>query len=89
MEVHFMARRKFEIHDRVVGNDKRASFRERTGIIVDWLPSSSEYGVRFDDRAQEVEYVYSVWLDQVFGEDPKPATVQSPSTNVFSGARQQ
>ena len=55
-------RPKFTLGERVVGNQKKASFRDRTGVIVECLPRSSEYGVRFDDHPERVEYVISSWL---------------------------
>ncbi len=58
-----MARHKFSIGDRVIGNNKKASFWERCGVVVNWLAESSQYGVRFDDRPETTEYVMSTWLD--------------------------
>ncbi|HET6844121.1 MAG TPA: hypothetical protein VFK06_20945 [Candidatus Angelobacter sp.] len=57
-----MALRKFQINDRVKGKEEApASFRERTGIIVDFK-GKGEYGVRFDDATEVTEYVNSNWI---------------------------
>jgi hypothetical protein len=56
-----MASRKFQIGDRVIGEDEGpASFRTRTGTIVDFQPSGG-YGVRFD-APEIIEYVNSNWI---------------------------
>lgn len=56
-----MGRRKFEIGDRVIGNDKKADFREEKGTIIGYGPHQSEYKVHFDDKGDN--YVYSWWID--------------------------
>jgi len=56
-----MPRRKFDIGDKVVGNQKKASFYGRKGKIVRH-ESSSQYWVEFDDG--KIECVYSWWLDK-------------------------
>jgi hypothetical protein len=57
-----MGRRKFNIGDRVVGNNKRGSFWERKGTIIGYEPRTHEYIVRFDDGLKE--YVTPTWLDR-------------------------
>ncbi len=57
-----MGKRKFYIGEKVVGNDKRASFRDRRGIVLRYGPGKAEYLVRFDDGREE--YVNSWWLDR-------------------------
>jgi hypothetical protein len=60
-----MASRKFQMGDRVVGKDEgRASFRERTGTIVDFQGRGG-YGVRFDDAPAIIEYVNSDWISLI------------------------
>lgn len=56
-----MARTKFNIGDKVIGNDKKASFRERKGVVVSYL--KGQYKVRFED--DRTEYVDSEWLDKL------------------------
>ncbi len=56
-----MARTKFSIADKVIGNDKKASFRERKGVVVSYL--KGQYEVRFEDG--RTEYVNSNWLDKL------------------------
>ena len=56
-----MVRRKFNVGDKVIGNDKKASFRERKGTIVKY-ELGSQYWVMFDDGRKEC--VYSQWLDK-------------------------
>lgn len=56
-----MARRKFDLGDKVIGNEKKASFRERKGTIVEY-ESGSQYWVMFDDGQKEC--VNSWWLDK-------------------------
>ena len=58
--VNSMARRKFSIGDKVIGNDKKASFRERKGTVVSYL--KGQYEVHFQDG--RTEYVDSDWLDK-------------------------
>lgn len=58
-----MARRKFDSGDKVVGNDKRALFRRRRGIILGYGPHKAEYFVLFDDGT--MEFVNSWWLDRM------------------------
>jgi hypothetical protein len=47
-----MARRKFNVGDKVIGNEKKATFRERKGTIVG-CESGSQYWVVFDDGRKE------------------------------------
>ena len=56
-----MTRRKFSIGDRVIGNDKKASFRGRKGTVAGYEPGS-QYWVKFDDGPTEC--VYSWWLEK-------------------------
>jgi len=56
-----MGRRKFNIGDRIIGNDKKASFRDRRGTVVEYWVLTGEYLVRFDDGRDE--YVNPGWLD--------------------------
>lgn len=56
-----MVKRKFNIGDKVIGNEKKASFRERKGTIVQY-ESESQYWVMFDDGRKEC--VSSWWLDK-------------------------
>ena len=56
-----MGRRKFEIEDRVIGNDKKGSFADRKGTITGNIPEYSQYQVLFDDGVTET--VYSWWID--------------------------
>ena len=74
--LRFMRAAKFKIGNRVKGNDKKASFWDRTGVVVQWLSAKSEYGVRFDDRPDVVEYTMSSWLD------PAPLNPQQSSLSV-------
>lgn len=55
-----MVRRKFNIGDKVIGNEKKASFRERKGTIVQY-ELGSQYWVMFDGRKECVD---SRWLDK-------------------------
>ena len=56
-----MARRKFKVGDKVIGNEKKATFHERKGTIVG-CESGSQYWVVFDDGRKEC--AYSWWLDK-------------------------
>lgn len=56
-----MGKRKFNVGDRVIGNDKKASFRGRKGTVVGYIREYSQYQVRFDDGRTET--VYSWWID--------------------------
>lgn len=56
-----MAKRKFNMGDKVIGNEKKASFRGRKGTIVQY-ESGSQYWVIFDDGRKEC--VNSWWLDK-------------------------
>jgi hypothetical protein len=57
-----MAERKFRHGNRVVGReDGPASFRNRTGTVVDFKGRGG-YGVTFDDT-HVTEYLNSEWLD--------------------------
>jgi hypothetical protein len=55
-----MGKLKFNMGDKVVGNDKKASFRERKGTVIGYEPKTHEYLVRFDDDKEE--YVNPAWL---------------------------
>jgi hypothetical protein len=57
-----MGRRKFNEGDRVIGNDNKASFRDRRGIVVKYVPHKGEYLVHFDDNRDE--FVNTEWLDR-------------------------
>jgi len=56
-----MARKKFNVGDKVIGNEKKASFYGRKGTIVQYK-SQSQYWVMFDDGRKEC--VNSWWLDK-------------------------
>lgn len=56
-----MAKRKFKVGDKVIGNEKKASFRDRKGTIVGH-ESGSQYWVAFDDGRKEC--VNSSWIDK-------------------------
>lgn len=55
-----MGKLKFNMGDRVVGNDRKASFRDRKGTVIGYEPHTHEYLVRFDDGKNE--YVNPAWL---------------------------
>ena len=55
-----MVRRRFKVGGRVIGNDKKASFADREGTIVGYIPENSQYQVLFDDGRTET--VYSWWI---------------------------
>ncbi len=56
-----MGRRKFQIGDRVIGNNKKPSFADdKKGTIIGIL-ECSQYQVRLDDG--QIETVYSWWID--------------------------
>ena len=56
-------RGKFNFHpgQRVIGNDKKAAYRQRRGTVIKYGPGKSEYLVRFDDGREE--YVNTEWLE--------------------------
>jgi len=57
-----MGRLKFNMGDIVIGNDKKASFRDRRGTVIGYKPRTHEYLVRFDDGRNE--YVNPSWLNR-------------------------
>lgn len=57
-----MGRRKFDTGDRVIGDDRKASYRDRRGTIVKYGPHKAEYLVHFDDSKYETVNVE--WLDR-------------------------
>ena len=71
-----MSRRKFNIGDRVIGNDKKASFRDCGGTVVGYEPRTHEYLLRFDNG--ESEYVNPGWLKRVSKRDEVPL-IKNPS----------
>lgn len=54
---------KFYPGDRVIGNDKRADYRQCRGTAIKYGPGKGEYLVRFDDGREE--YVNTEWLEQL------------------------
>lgn len=54
-------RRKFNVGDKVIGNEKKASFSGRKGTIVQY-ESVGQYWVVFEDGQKEC--VYSWWLER-------------------------
>jgi site-specific DNA-methyltransferase (adenine-specific) len=56
-----MGGQKFNAGDRVIGNDKKASFRERPGAVIGYHRPTNEYLVHFDDGREE--YVNPGWID--------------------------
>ena len=55
---------KFNLAERVVGRESaRASFRRRTGTVIERGPGKAEYGVKFDDGP--IEYVESSWMERL------------------------
>lgn len=63
-----MPTRKFDIGDKVVGNQKKASFHGQKGKIIRH-ESNSQYWVEFDDGKRES--VYSWWLDKQPSDNPR------------------
>jgi len=63
-----MAKRKFDIGDKVIGNQKKGSFYGRKGKIVQY-ESGSQYWVAFDDGQKEC--VYSWWLEEWPSSSPR------------------
>jgi len=57
-----MGKRKFTKGEKVIGNDKKASFRGRRGIIISYGPHKGEYLVHFEDGKQEAVNVE--WIDK-------------------------
>ncbi len=54
---------KFIIGDRIIGREEgRASFRGRTGKVIEANPARSEYKVQFDDGRDE--WVNSPWIER-------------------------
>ncbi len=56
-----MVKRKFNVGNIVIGNEKKASFCGRKGTIVQY-ESGNQYWVLFDDGLKEC--VNSWWLDK-------------------------
>lgn len=52
---------KFYPGDRVIGNDKKAAYRQSPGTVVKYGPGKGEYLVRFDEGPEE--YVNTEWLE--------------------------
>jgi hypothetical protein len=57
-----MGKLKFNMGDSVVGNDKKASFRDRMGTVIGYEPHTHEYIVHFDDG--KIEHVNPAWLNR-------------------------
>ena len=57
----------FNPGQRVIGNDKKAAFRQREGTVVSYGPGRGEYLVRFDDGREE--YVNTQWLERLEAQD--------------------
>jgi len=57
-----MGKLKFNMGDIVIGNDKKASFRDRKGTVIGYEPRTHEYLVRFNDGRNE--YVNPSWLNR-------------------------
>jgi len=71
-----MGRLKFNMGDIVIGNDKKASFRDRKGIVIGYEPRTHEYLVRFDDGRNE--YVNPSWLNYGVKEGRSPSQKHPP-----------
>ena len=56
-----MGVRKFGLGDKVIGNDRKASFAGRKGVVVSYIREHSQYQVLFDDGITET--VYSTWIE--------------------------
>jgi len=67
-----MGRLKFNMGDMVIGNDKKASFRDRKGTVIGYEPRTHEYLVRFDDGRSE--YVNPSWLNHGVKEGRSPSS---------------
>ena len=57
-----IGRLKFNMGDIVIGNGKKASFRDRKGTVIGYEPRTHEYLVRFEDGRNE--YVNPSWLNR-------------------------
>ncbi len=57
-----MVKRKFEVDDPVIGNDRKASFRGRIGTVLAY-EKPGQYWVQFRDGVKEC--VDSRWLDRL------------------------
>jgi hypothetical protein len=60
------------VGDRVIGNEKKASFHGRKGAIVQY-ESRSQYWVMFNDGLKEC--VNSCWLDDIYASRPSSTHV--------------
>lgn len=56
-----MARRKFIIGEQVIGNDRKASYRGRRGVVIKY-ESAGQYWIIFEDSRKEC--VDSGWLNK-------------------------
>lgn len=56
-------KRKFEPGQRVIGNDKKASYRGKSGIVESYNEATREYFIRFDG-APVTECLSPSWLDR-------------------------
>lgn len=55
---------EIQLGERVVGKESaRASFRRRTGTVIERGPGKAEYGVKLDDGP--IEYVESSWMERL------------------------
>jgi hypothetical protein len=60
-------RLNFHPGQRVIGNDKKAAYRQREGTVVKYGPGKGEYLVRFDDGREE--YINTEWLEPLEAQD--------------------
>jgi hypothetical protein len=62
VEERIMGKMKFNAGDKIIGNNKKADYSDKKGIVIGYNQATGEYQIRLENG--EVHYVSPRWLDK-------------------------
>jgi len=60
---HIMGKMKFNMGDKIIGNNKKADYWDKKGIVIGYNRATSEYQIRLENG--EAHYVSPRWFDKL------------------------
>jgi hypothetical protein len=58
-----MGKKKFNVGDKVIGNDKKGSYSNKNGTVLDYNKGTHEYKVQLENG--ETHFVAPSWFDKL------------------------
>jgi hypothetical protein len=62
VEEHIMGKMKFNVGDKIIGNNKKADYWDKKGVVIGYNQATGEYQIRLENG--EVHYVSPRWFDK-------------------------